>query len=370
MKHLIPILPLLSTPLLGGEEVPDPILDQPGVTLPFRLFDGEQEFDLEYEALLSSDIDVNRGALRYSQRRGDWNFDLGLSTTDYSIDYQPFAPLGGLPNSLNENTRQASFTVGYSLNETLDTNLSFNYYDGFADFRSVWIAEYYRQAFNFPGSGYQSPDPHGFSITSGWQWNPKAGTRVSFDLTYSEDTIAPGWSFQDPGNDLLKNRAASIRWEQAINPRLKTETSFTYFDITDREARMILQSSWNFAINDDLTLGANIGGSIEEPDFSALYGGLALTYEVNPNLSLRAEARLYEDSGEIETSGFNASAPQVLTTEVGLSALYETGPHSVRLSVSRYLNDYGAPDPENEFFTNLYNDRDWWTIRTAYSYRF
>lgn len=360
MKPLLLSLPLFVSPLLGEEKA----------TSAFRFFDGEQEFDLEYEGLLSSDIEVHRAALRYSQRRGDWNFDLGLSNTDYSIDYQPFAPLGGLPNALNETTRQASFTAGYSLSDTLETNLSLNYYDGFADFRSLWIAEYYRQAFNFPGSGYRAPDPYGFSITSGWQWNPQVGTRLSLDLTYGEDTIAPGWSFQDPGNDLLKNRAVSIRWEQALSPLIKTETSFTYFDITDREARMILQSSWNFALSDDLTLGANIGASRENPDFRGLYGGLALTYEVNSHLSLRAEARLYEDTGEIETSGFNASAPEVQTSEIGLSALYENGPHSLRLSVAHYLTDYGAPDPENEFFTNLYEDRDWWTIRTAYSYRF
>ena len=365
MKFSFGIVLLLSSPILAGDDQSALPGDEP-----FRLFEGEQEFDLEYEALLSSEIEVHRAAMRYSQQRGAWRADLGVSITDYSIDYQPFAPLGGLPADLSETNRQFSLSVGYDVSESLESSFTINHYDGFADFRSIWIAEYYRQAFNFPGSGYQAPDPHGFSVTSGWVWDPKAGTRVSLDLTYGEDTIAPGWSFRDPGNDLLKNRAFSLSWEQAINPSLKTETSFTYFDITDREARMILQSSWNWAITDDLTLGANIGGSREEPDFEAIYGGISLTYQVNPRLSIRADARLYDDTGEIETSGFNASAPGLQSSEVGLSALYEIGPHSLRIGVSRYLTDYGAPDPENEFFTNLYDDRDWWTIRTAYSFRF
>lgn len=370
MKASLLLILLPVAPLLAGELALDaPIPDSDSVT-GIRFFTGEQELDFEYEALLTDDIQVNRGAFRYSQRRGDWTFDLRLSQIDYALDYQPFAPLGGIARSLDETTRQASLGIGYALSDSLETTLTFNTYDGFADFRSIWIAEYYRQAFNFPGSGYAAPDPHGFSFTSGWQWNPKAGTRLSMDLTYAEDTIAPGWSFQEPGNDLLKNRAVSLRWEQALNPRLKTETSFTYFDITDRDPRMILQSSWNFAATDDLTLGANIGGSREAPDFRAFYGGVSATYEVNAKLSLRAEARLYSDTGEIETSGFNASAPGVDTSEIGLSAFYENGAHSLRLSVARYLTSFGAPDPENEFFTNLYEDRDWWTLRTAYSFRF
>jgi hypothetical protein len=365
MKFSTGILTLLSLPLFAGE---DQSTSPEGER--FQLFAGEQELDLEYEGLLSNEIEVQRAAMRYSQRRGLWRTDIGASMTDYSIDYQPFAPLGGLPEGLSETTRQFNLSASYALSGSVESSLAFSHYDGFADFRSIWIAEYYRQAFNFPGSGYQAPDPHGFSIVSGWVWDPKPGTRFSLDLTYGEDTIAPGWSFRDPGNDLLKNRAFSLSWEQAINPSLKTETSFTYFDITDREARMIFSSSWNWAMSDDLTLGANFGGSREEPDFEAVYGGISLTYQLNPRLSIRAEARLYDDSGEIETSGFNASAPGLRSSEVGLSALYEIGAHSFRIGVARYLADYGSPDPENEFFTNLYDDRDWWTIRTAYSFRF
>ncbi|MDB4809123.1 hypothetical protein OAH21_00255 [bacterium] len=173
MKFSTGILTLLSLPLFADE---DQSTSPEGER--FQLFAGEQELDLEYEGLLSNEIEVQRAAMRYSQRRGLWRTDIGASMTDYSIDYQPFAPLGGLPTGLSETTQQFNLSASYALSGSVESSLAFSHYDGFADFRSIWIAEYYRQAFNFPGSGYQAPDPHGFSIVSGWVWDPKPGNPI------------------------------------------------------------------------------------------------------------------------------------------------------------------------------------------------
>jgi len=335
-----------------------------------HLFTGLQNIDVEYEGLFSSNLDIQRESFSYQQERAKWTFALSYFQTEYGLEYEPFAPLGGSDNSLNESNHQGSLSIGCTLQNDLETSVSVTSYDGFSDYRSIWIAEYYRQTFNFPGSGYFAPDPEGFSITNGWRWDPQIGTSLSIDLSYSEDTIAPGWTFGSPANDLLKNRIVSIRWEQAINPSLKTETSFYYSDITGREPRLNLQSSWNHALTNEITLGAQLGGSREESDFDSFYGGLSLTYEVNDYLSLKLNGRLYTDSGEIETSGFNSAAPEINTAEIGISALIEHGDHSFQLGISSFINNYKDTDPDNEFFTNLYDDRDWITVRAAYTFEF
>jgi len=337
----------------------------------FSLFEGVQYTDLEYEGLYSNDIDVQRASILYSQDRGDWDFELRLGYVDYELEYEPFAFLGGTPTTIDEDTREISFTVGRTISDTVDTSLSFSAYDGFSDYRSIWIAEYYRQTFSpFPASGYVDPDPEGFSISSGWVWTPKLGTIFSFDLAYSEDTIAPGWDFGAPANDLLKTRAFSVRWEQAVNPKVKTETSFSLSDITDRDPRINLQSSWNVALAKDLTLGLQAGASKEQPSFESIYAGLTLTHNITSHWSITGSARFYDDSGEIESSGFNSSAPGVQSGELGLSALYTKGSHSLRLGISRLYTDYDPVDSDNEFFTHLYQDRNWWTSRIAYTYNF
>ncbi len=351
---------------IGEDGVGDEFSEDGG----WNLFGGLQVLDLEYEGLFHDDIVVQRGGFRYEQARGSWTVELGYGYTDYSLDYEPFVALGGVAADLTEETHQVGVGLGYRFSESLETELSLNYYEGFADYRSIWIAEYYRQLFSFPGSGYFEPDPSGFSVSSVWYWSPVVGTRIGLDLSYAENTIAPGWTFGSPANDLLVNYSGSLRWEQAINTKLKTELMFSMSDVTDRDVRYNLQSSWRWAVTDRLTVGAEFGGTIEDPEFEALYGGLSLTNEVTPNLSLVISGRIYDDTGEIESSGFNASAPGLESLEVGVSALYEVGGHAFRLGVSHYVTDYEEPDLGNEFFANLYNDRDWWLVRAAYSYEF
>lgn len=335
-----------------------------------HLFTGLQNIDVEYEGLFSSNRNVQRGSFSYQQKHEKWTFALSYFQTEYGLEYKPFAPLGGSDKRLEESNHQGSLSIGYTLQNNIETSVSVTSYDGFSDYRSIWIGEYYRQAFNFPGSGYFAPDPKGFSISNSWGWDPQIGTSLSIDLSYSEDTITPGWTFGSPANDLLKNRIVSVRWEQAINPSLKTETSFYYSDITDREPRLNLQSSWNYALTNEITLGAQLGGSREESDFDSFYGGLSVTYEVNDYLSLKFNGRLYSDSGEIETSGFNSAAPGINTAEIGISALIEHGDHAFQLGISSFTNNYKDTDSDNEFFTNLYDDRDWITIRAAYTFEF
>ncbi|MGJ8695377.1 MAG: hypothetical protein ACSHYF_03605 [Verrucomicrobiaceae bacterium] len=339
------------------------------LTLP-AFSQGTQSLDTEFEGLYSSDIDIWTGSVFYELEQGDWSFSGGFGRTDYSLLYQPVPTLGGTLRSLSGETWQTNLSLGNQISPDLNLSLGLRAYDGFADYRSIWIAEYYRQTFNFPGSGYLSPDPGGWALNTGLVWNPRLESTLGLDLSYGRDSIAPGWTFGSSSADLLSSYNVRLRWEESLNPRLKTETSLTYSDISQRDPRILLQSSWNFAASDQLTLRAQFGAGKENPSFESVYTGITLDYELNEHWSLALSGRIYDDSGEIENSGFNTAAPGLRSYELGLSALYQNGDHAIRASLSLFQNNYDPVDPTNDFFANLYRDRDWTAARLAYSLTF
>ena len=66
-------------------------------------------------------------------------------------------------------------------------------YDGFADYRSRWLDEYYRQQFStIPG--YQKADPKGFNVSAGLRWEYAPTTAfLQVEGGYLWDQIAPGY---------------------------------------------------------------------------------------------------------------------------------------------------------------------------------
>lgn len=334
------------------------------------IFSGIQTLDFDFEALYSSDIDVIASSISYEQNRGDWTFGAGYSVSNYEIDYAPVVTLGGISTELSETTWSGHLSLGRKLSEDWEISIGGRIYEGFADYRSIWIAEYYRQTFNFPASGYTAPNPGGWSLTTGLVWTPSITRLISLDFNYGNDTIAPGWTFRQPSNDLLVIKAVALRWQETLNPRVKTETSINFSDLTDRQHRVIVQSAWNYAVTDDLTFRLQLGGGKENPSFSSAYAGVGLSYSVNDNWTVGAVARVYYDSGEIENSGFNTAAPGLTSSELGLNARYTNGEHTVSLSVSYFDTNYDPVDAHNDFFANLYQDRDWGVFRLAYTREF
>jgi hypothetical protein len=55
----------------------------------------------------------------------------------------------------------------------------------------------------------------------------------------------------------------------------------------------------------------------------------------------------------------------VNSTEVFTSLLWDNGDFAVLASVGLLDTDYDDLSEDNEFFGNLYRDRQWWTFRLA-----
>ena len=293
-----------------------------------------QRIDFEADALISDDIRVQRYSAAYEAEAGDLTFGASFGYLTHFIDYNP----NGTTNPLTrtEETFQGSLSLGYAWNDSLTSSISFSGYEGFTDYRSLWISEFFRQSFElFPQ--YEEADPYGFAISFGNSWEFANGVdRISLDLGYSRDRIAPGWEIgglrfneAESTDDILETFSGSLTVENYVTSTIKTQQTVRLSQVTDRELRTQLRTNWAWAPLD-----------------------------------------LYTDSGEITTSNFNTAAPALDSNEISASLLWTNGTHSLRGTVGFYQTDFEPSGVENIEFANLYRDRDFFALRGAYSLTF
>lgn len=336
-------------------------------------FSGLQEIEASGEVLTANDIAVESYRLAYSGVEGPWTLDLGLGLNHYGIDYVPV--LFGDSLRLGEETWQGDIAVTREWNKEWSNTLSFRGYEGYADYRSVWIAEFYRQFFGaFDQYAAPAPSGYAFGVTTAWNYLPSSG-KAELNLEFGKDEIAPGWSFNaeigEPEADLdtLDTVNGGLRVEQAINGWLKSELAFTARETTDREPRYSIRNAWA-ASSGPVAIRLTGGYSEEAPTFDASYGSIQIEWKFLPQWSLHSGYRLYADSGEIEASGFNAQAPELDSSEIFAGILWDRGDLAISGSIGFLDTDYADLSEDNQFFGNLYRDREWWSARLAVSYRF
>lgn len=336
-------------------------------------FSGAQNIEFTAEGLSASDILIQSYQLYYSGTDGPWTLELGVGSNRYDIDYSPI--LFGTDQQLSENTESFSVSLTHEWSQQWSGTLTLGAYDGYADYRSIWIAEFYKQFFGaFPS--YYDPDPHGQSASVSAEWNylPGSGS-ATFGLGFGRDEIAPGWSFDSalgqpaPGMESLDTVSGNILVEQALNPWLETHLALTFRQTSERDPRYGIVNTWVAAAG-PVAFRLTGGLTSEAPSFEAAYGSALVEWNFHPQWSARLGYRVYSDNGEIESSGFNALAPPVDSAEVFTSLLWDNGDFSVLASVGLLDSDYDDLSEDNEFFGNLYRDRQWWTFRLAASYRF
>ena len=336
-------------------------------------FSGAQDVEFTAEGLSTSDILVQSYQLYYSGVEGPWTFEVGVGSNHYDIDYSPV--LFGTDEHLSENTETFSVSLTREWSQQWSGTLTLGAYDGYADYRSIWISEFYKQFYGgFPS--YYDPDPHGQSVNVNAEWDylPGSGS-ATFGLGFGRDEIAPGWSFDsavgkpEPGRESLDTFSGNILVEQALNPWLKTELALTFRQTSERDPRFGILNTWIAAVG-PVAFRLTGGVTSEAPSFDAAYGSAVIEWNFQPQWSARIGYRAYTDNGEIESSGFNALAPPVDSTEIFTNLLWDNGEFAVLAGVGLLDTDYEDLSEDNEFFGNLYRDRQWWTFRLSASYRF
>jgi hypothetical protein len=302
--------------------------------------------------------------------------DLALTITrnSYDVDYEP--SIFGAPTSLAEDSWTYAFDSRVSLAKNWNLLGSASYYDGYTDYRSLWINEYYSQLFGeVPGYIEAAPKGSRFNLGVEWEYIPVVA-KIRLTGVYGKDTIAPASEFGENGLERsrpdLYTKSLQLQTENVLSQRVIVQNTFQFTDTTNREKRWSGQTAWNIALAEDWFLRLNAGGAIEQPNFDAYYFGGAVEYRFADDWFFRLNGRYYEDTGEIENSlgGFTSSAPSLKSVELGAGIRWQGVHNSVNLYVGYYQTEYAPLAEDNIFLENLYNDRRWGLVQLTYTHTF
>ncbi len=331
-----------------------------------------QQVEADFEALLAGDVQLTQTGVSYGQKHGRWDWSAGLSWNSFTMDYQP-APFDFLGQVADLDVHRVSGQANAKVRLGEDFTLlgSAGAYDGFGNFRTVWLNEYFRQQFNLLPE-YVPATPHGENVGVGlrWEYLP-ASAFIEGQVSYLHDEIAPGYEIDFAG--LRRGRAnldtisVQLALENALTPRLRMRHEFRSTDTTDRENRLAWQGSLNLALGERWTLRATAGYTREEPTLVAHFYGGALEYAPAPGWSVAVTGRRYRDTGEIENSLFSTATPGLSAWQAGFALRRTWGDHTVRLAVAPYFTRHDPFGIGTAFFQNLYRNRDWVSVQFAYA---
>ena len=357
----------------GEESVPgtedDPPLETSSLEWAFRT-----RIDAEGSVLWADGVILSE--YRLGARLISDPFDLGLeiSNNQFEVTYEP--DIFGSDAKLSRD--RTTYALDGRLSLGGDWNLlgSSAYYDGFTDYRSLWISEYYEQLFG-EVSGYVDPSPKGTLLALGLEWEYiPVMAKIRVMGGYGRDTIAPANSFGEGGLERsrpnLYTKTTQIQTENVFSSRVVVQNTLQYTDTTNREKRWSAQSAWNLAVADGWFLRLHGGFAVERPNFDAHFYGCSLERQLAENWFFRINARYYEDTGEIENSlgGFTSSAPALDSFEIGAGIRWQGIYSALNLYLGFYQTDYEPLAEDNLFLRHLYDDRRWGLVQLSYTLTF
>lgn len=336
-------------------------------------------FELTSEFLGASDALMTESAIAYSSTGGSLEYGLGISHGFMDLDYQPnqVADLIGSANDISDQRTGTQLNARQSITSSLKLLASGGFYDGFTDYRSLWLDQYYRQQFSqLPG--YQTADPQGFNVSTGFRWEylPAAGF-VELTATYQRDVIAPGYDrplFQEleRGRDTLITRSIGLTLENVLTPRLRSLLRYQMTDTTGRSLRQSYSGSLNWALSENWVLRSTLGVTTERDGFRSIGFGESLEYDLGGRWYFGLGGHYYQDNGDVENSLFvvSTAAPDLETIQATASLKWLGDNTSFRVEAGPYLTKYDAPGTIVAPFANLYSERDFLRVGVAFSRTF
>lgn len=354
-----------------------------GLVLSASVGSAEKRWDVGAEWVRTSDVVLTQLSAnhRWELPEKGWSGDVSIAVNGFALDYEPVAfDFLGKSRALDEVSFALQSVARWRWRENFEWIISGGVYEGYTNFRSIWLAEYYRQQFaertGVPGDRYVSPDPQGTGGGFGLRWEyARAAGFLEFTVAARRDEVAPGYEIDFAGlrrsRERLNGTSFVVASENIVSERVRSRVEVSATRVSEREWRVSGQVSLNTAIGEDHVLRLLAGGATEDPQFEAWFGGVTWDWSLNDRWAIFAEGRYYEDNGEIENSLlFTAAAPGLESTQ-GSLGLRWTGESSVwRLKIGRSRGDYESPDPRLDFFQNLYADRHWTLVQLSYSHPF
>lgn len=334
----------------------------------------------DFDGLFASDIRLTQTGIGASAQKGRFDVTTSIAYNLYDFDYQPAPDIDflGYPSKVQEHRIAGQISSKIILTDSLKGLIGGGAYDGYNDYRSAWLNEYYRQQFsdvhNF-GSEYVKPEPGGQNLNAGlrWEYLPTTGF-VQADFTYLHDQIAPGYEIDFDGlrrgRENLYTGLYHVSFENVLTRRIRLMNEFRLTDTTNRKLRYNYQGSINISIADPWVVRATGGYTQENPQFQAHFVGGIVEYQAISGWWISASGRYYRDTGEIENSLFSSAAPGLTAWQAGLGIRHAWGGQSIKLTAAPYFTRYDEIGINTAAFQNLYKKRTWFSVQLAYQYEF
>jgi len=328
------------------------------------------------EFMSASDVSLLDSDLTLRWRTLERDLSATFGWAPIAMDYIPSTVnLLGSPADLKSDRTSWQVTWREGLEETWRWNVSLGGYDGFTDYRSLWLEEYYRQVFsNVPG--YYPADVGGMNVSIGgtYEYLPQCGM-INWSIAWQADDVSPVYE-KLIGGPLVRGISHFETWrygigsEHVLSPEIRFKHDAAILDTTERDLRVTYRAEVLWAVTEDWTLRSSLDGSLEG-DFHSSGVSAMIEKDWDARWFLGLQLRAYRDNGQIVDPQLVSSAsPPLDSLSVNLTIRHETEHVVWRLSAGPYLTRYGALSQGNRTFDTLYRDRDWLGIQGACTWRF
>lgn len=346
-------------------------------------FLASQTIEADSEVLWTSDLKLTDHSAGYRQVRAKSEINLTFSYSTIDLAYEPADfDIISEPKDLNEGRLSFQSGLKHKVAPSLTLLGSGGLYDGYGNYRTLWLSEYYRQYYS-EAQGYKQTDPGGYNASAGlrWEYLPASGF-IQVDALYSRDDIPSGYEVAvrpapPIGTDLLRSSdrlhtaGGRVILENVLTRRLRSLNEFQIADTTDREPRLSYQGSLNWAIAEEWVLRLMLGLSREEPNFHSVSGSATLEHDWKEKWFVSLFARYYKDNGEIDNPQlFNVAAPSLDTIQIGAGFRWLGERWSARFVAGPYFTRYAPVEADIKPFEKLYRNRDWVMAQASVSLSF
>jgi hypothetical protein len=365
--HRPALAPDASTPATAAD--PDVLGPPGGIATSWKA-------GIDAACLWSPDILTTDTLAEVRQTRPGGEYAFAFVLGRIGLDYTPESPLETANHRADD--RLGLQTHGrLRAAEPLTLVAGAGAYDGYMDYRSLWLDEHFRQLYG-RRPNYALAKPRGWNLSGGarWEYWPACGFAQG-EVAYQSDVIAPGYgvSLDTFPPQLLRYRDAydtlsgRLTFENVLTPRLRALQEFQIADTTDRQLRFSLQSSLNWALAESWVARLVLAGTTESPQFDAGSAGLTVERDWNQRWFISLLARYYRDTGEVVNALLpdNTAAPPLETVQIGLGLRWQGEKSSIKLVCGPYFTRYTPRVASGNAFAHLYADRDWFWGQVAYA---
>jgi len=342
----------------------------------------ENKWEGGFEFIGASDVTLFEASVTNIFEIRGWEGSANLTYNRTGIDYQP-VDFDFQGEAVNRNENAIAFQVNgrRAIGERWTLLSGAGAYDGYTNYRSVWLDEYFHQQYaglgNIPGfDTYEVAHPKGVNVSTGarWEYRPASGF-AELTVSWLGDEVSPGYEIDFDGlvrgPDKLGSFAAALSFENVLTKNMRSRVALSTVKTTDREVRLGLHGALNVALSERLIARFEAGAATESPQFDSFFGNVSIEYEISPAVAVFASARYYEDTGEIENALlFSSSAPGMDSRQAGAGMRWIGDDWSARLFVAPIRVDYEPTNPDTDFFQNLYKDREWTVVQFAFGRSF